>query len=408
MSSGGVGATTSTAGNATLQQKPIVSGNVLKLVSPHTVAGGKLIMKNSNILQMGKVTPNVMSGKPAFVITNKQGAQIGNQQIIIVTTASNLRSVSAGGVMSNAGSSTAAGIVSIVSSTGTTATPLTVGGSRTVISSQGNVKMVRNIQTGAATGSVTGRPITLTLPTSSSSSSSMSAQKPLAVTSLHSQKTAVYIGGKPVTVMSGSPAAGGVSSGTNKLVMLPSGAAGTARKGFVNIFNTGVSSSAGAAAAGSQRTLTLTTATRSTPTRPAMAAMQLKEKDNSAVEAAVAIATMADGDYMDADPIDDIIEQLDGAGDLIKSGHRTHESQDIEDIEDNDEDIVAATSTSIATPAGAKTDTSADTAGEEISSVSSTTDAPKTGTSAGGSVAYEKPSIDSNVSKLNTNNNRMF
>lgn len=394
MSSGGVTATTSTAGNAMLQQKPIVSGNVLKLVSPHTVAGGKLIMKNSNILQMGKVTPNVMSGKPAFVITNKQGAPIGNQQIIIVTTASNLRSVSAGSVMSNAGSSTAAGIVSIVSSTGTTATPLTVGGSRTVISSQGNVKMVRNIPTGAATGSVTGRPITLTLPTSSSSSTS--AQKPLAVTSLHSQKTAVYIGGKPVTVMSGSPAAGGVNSGTNKLVMLPSGAAGTARKGFVNIFNTGVSSSGAAATAGSQRTLTLTTATRSTPTRPAMAAMQLKEKDNSAVEGTVAITTMADGDYMDADPIDDIIEQLDGAGDLIKPSHRTHESQDIEDIENNDEDIVAATSTSIVTPAGAKTDTSADTAAEEISSVSSTTDAPKTGTSAS-SVLYEKPSINSNV-----------
>lgn len=101
----GTPATTSTAGIA-LQQKPIVSGNVLKLVSPHTVAGGKLIMKNSNILQMGKVTPNVMSGKPAFVITNKQGGQIGNQQIIIVTTASNLRSVSASSVMSNAGSST--------------------------------------------------------------------------------------------------------------------------------------------------------------------------------------------------------------------------------------------------------------------------------------------------------------
>lgn len=394
MNSGGVTATTSTAGNATLQQKPIVSGNVLKLVSPHTVAGGKLIMKNSNILQMGKVTPNVMSGKPAFVITNKQGAQIGNQQIIIVTTASNLRSVSAGTVMSNAGSS-AAGIVSIVSSTGTTATPLTIGGSRTVISSQGNVKMVRNIPTGGslagtATGGVTGRPITLTLPTSSSSSS----QKPLAVTSLHSQKTAVYIGGKPITVMSGSPAPGGISSGTNKLVMLPSGAAATARKGFVNIFNTGISSSA--AAAGSQRTLTLTTATKSTPTRPA--AMELKEKDNSAVEATVAITTMADGDYMDADPIDDIIEQLDGAGDLIKPSHRNNESQD-EDIEDNDEDI-AATSTSIVAPgaSAAKTDSAA-AAAEEISSVSSTTDTPKTDSS-GSSVAYEKPSIDSNVINL--------
>lgn len=379
----GTPATTSTAGIA-LQQKPIVSGNVLKLVSPHTVAGGKLIMKNSNILQMGKVTPNVMSGKPAFVITNKQGGQIGNQQIIIVTTASNLRSVSASSVMSNAGSST--GIVSIVGSTGTTATPITVGGSRTLISNQGNVKMVRNMPASASVAgnvSGTGRPITLTLPSSSS------AQKPLAVTSLHSQKTAVYIGGKPVTVMSGS-SAGGSSSGANKLVMLP-GATATARKGFVNIFNTGISTTSGTAG-GSQRTLTLATGTRSTPTKTA--AMQLKEKDNSAVDSSVAIATMANEDYMEADPIDDIIEQLDGAGDLIKPNHKSDES--LEENENNEEDI-AATSTSIVTPGvtAAFSDSqkiNAESA-EEIFSVSSTTDAPKTS----GSVSYEGPGIDSNV-----------
>lgn len=118
-------------------QKPIVSGNVLKLVSPHTVSGGKLIMKNSNILQMGKMTSNVMGGKPAFVITNKQGAQIGNQQIIIVTTGSSLRTVPAGSVMTTAGSSGNCGtnIVSIVGSSGTTVGPRTV-----VSSGQSNVK----------------------------------------------------------------------------------------------------------------------------------------------------------------------------------------------------------------------------------------------------------------------------
>lgn len=379
----GAPAITSTAGIA-LQQKPIVSGNVLKLVSPHTVAGGKLIMKNSNILQMGKVASNVMSGKPAFVITNKQGAQIGNQQIIIVTTASNLRSVSAGSVMSNAGSST--GIVSIVGTTGTTATPITVGGSRTVISSQGNLKMVRNMAASASvagTASGTGRPITLTLPSSSST------QKSLAVTSLHSQKTAVYIGGKPVTVMSGSSAGGG-SSGANKLVMLP-GATATARKGFVNIFNTGISTTSGSAG-GSQRTLTLATGTRSTPTKSA--AMPLKEKDNSGVESSVAIATMANEAYMDADPIDDIIEQLDGAGDLIKPNHKNNEA--LHEIENNDEDI-AATSTSIVTPGVSAAFSDIQKINtepvEEISSVSSTTDAPKTG----GPVSCERPSIDSNV-----------
>jgi len=63
------------------------------------MASGKLIMKNSNILQMGKVTPNVMGGKPAFVITNKQGAQLGNQQIIIVTTGGSMRTVPANTVI---------------------------------------------------------------------------------------------------------------------------------------------------------------------------------------------------------------------------------------------------------------------------------------------------------------------
>lgn len=106
-------------------QKPIVSGNVLKLVSPHTMAGGKLIMKNSNILQMGKVTPNVMGGKPAFVITNKQGTPLGNQQIIIVTTGGNVRSVPTSTVMTSAGgSASGTNIVSIVNSTSTTPSPL--------------------------------------------------------------------------------------------------------------------------------------------------------------------------------------------------------------------------------------------------------------------------------------------
>ncbi|KAH8403600.1 hypothetical protein KR222_003111 [Zaprionus bogoriensis] len=374
-------------GGTGTQQKPIVSGNVLKLVSPHTVAGGKLIMKNSNILQMGKVAPNVMSGKPAFVITNKQGAQIGNQQIIIVTTGSSLRTVSAGTIMSNAGSSS--GIVSIVGSTGTTATPIPVGTSRTVISSQSNVKMVRNIPTSA---SATGRPITLTLPTSQSPS-----QKPMTVTSLHSQKqTAVYIGGKPVTVMSGS-SVGSSSSGGNKLVMLPGSTTVGSRKGFVNIFNTAVSGAA--SVAGNQRTLTLT---RGTPIKTE--AIQVKDKNNSAVveKTAMTINTLVDTAYSDTDPMDDIIEQLDGAGDLIKTHTSNAMQEEEEDIMENSADVAAtATSTSI-TAAGDATGFSnlqQTTAVEDISSVSSTTDAPKVDVSS--NVSYKaRTGIDSNVSIL--------
>ncbi|KRF85470.1 host cell factor isoform X2 [Drosophila virilis] len=390
------------------QQKPIVSGNVLKLVSPHTVSGGKLIMKNSNILQMGKVTPNVMGGKPAFVITNKHGTQIGNQQIIIVTTGASLRTVPSSSVVSSAGSSTGGtSIVSIVGSTGTTATPIAVGGQRAVISNQSSVKMVRNIP---STPGASGRPITLTLPQTSSSthmsgsSGHVTSQK-LTGTSL-SQKTAVYIGGKPVTVMSASSGIGSPgSSSTNKLVMLPGATA--ARKGFVNIFNTGGASGPGSG----QRTLTL--ATRSAPVKTA--AVQLKEKDNSNVEPAVTIATIADSVCADTDPIDDIIEQLDGADDILKP--LKNEAREPENIEN---DNAAATSTSTPTLVQSATPTTGpltimsdaqDTVTEikipetvdDISSVSSTTDVQKTSTA-----TKDRNSVIGTCSAENIDSNSSF
>lgn len=74
----------------------MIGGNVVKLVSSTAgtlgtvgggLAGGKILMKNSNLMQVGKMTTNA-AGKPAFVITNKQGQQIRPaQQIIFVTTA---------------------------------------------------------------------------------------------------------------------------------------------------------------------------------------------------------------------------------------------------------------------------------------------------------------------------------
>ncbi|KAL7727635.1 hypothetical protein ACLKA6_014976 [Drosophila palustris] len=374
-------------------QKPIVSGNVLKLVSPHTVSGGKLIMKNSNILQMGKVTSNVMGGKPAFVITNKQGAQIGNQQIIIVTTGSSLRTVPTGSVMTTAGSSVNCGtsIVSFVGSAGTTVGPRTV-----VSSGQSNVKMVRSIP--GAAGGAAGRPITLTLPATSTASSQLlgHGNKGQVTTQKLQQKTAVYIGGKPVTVMSaGSPGTGASSSSAagNKLVMLPGAAA---RKGFVNIFNAG----------GGQRALTL--ATRSAPGNN-KTTVQLKEKDNSAVEAAVTIATMAESAYIDADPMDDIIEQLDGAGDLLKGPESQSNADD--DIDDDADDAAAdGTTSTIISAAGPSASAAASApaaAGgsqeikpetiDDISDVSSTTDAQKSSTQACDGINDTNPNVSTAV-----------
>ncbi|KAH8376045.1 hypothetical protein KR093_010965, partial [Drosophila rubida] len=333
------------------QQKSIVSGNVLKLVAPHSVAGGKLIMKNSNILQMGKMTSNMMGGKPAFVITNKQGAPISNQQIIIVTTGSNIRTVPGTAVMTSASNSSSsistqgASIVSFVGSTGNATSSTAI--SRNVLSSPSNVKMVRNITGGGGT-TTTGRPITLTLPTTSSAAASSVVNKPQLTTPKLQQKTAVYIGGKPVTVMSTNSTGIGITSSpvgagtnSNKLVMLPGAAASaTARKGFVNIFNTGASNNVG------QRALTLATTTKSTVT-PAAAVkptfnVQLTDKDND--EAADALS---ESPYIDVDPIDDIIEQLDGAGDLIMKSKKEGSENYDDDNDNNDAAIASSTSVSV-------------------------------------------------------------
>ncbi|XP_017009883.2 host cell factor isoform X2 [Drosophila takahashii] len=316
-------------------QKPVVSGNVLKLVSPHTMASGKLIMKNSNILQMGKVTPNVMGGKPAFVITNKQGAQLGNQQIIIVTTGGSMRTVPGSTVMTSAGGPTSGtNIVSIVSSTSTTASPLqAISGQRTVISNQSGVKMLRNI--------------------SSVQTSTSVGQKPSG-TPIH-QKTALYIGGKAVTVMSAN--AGMAASGNiaNKVMVLPGTSSANspaptttinARKGFV--FNAG----------GSPRAVTL--ATKSLNTKIIASAQSLKETIS---ETPVPVATIKD-----TDPMDDIIEQLDGAGDLLKlsDGQAEPGSEEEENNDDN------ATSSSVS----ASISTGGDTTGPSRASITTITEQP--------------------------------
>ncbi|KAH8418157.1 hypothetical protein KR009_006699 [Drosophila setifemur] len=298
-------------------QKPIMSGNVLKLVAPHNMASGKIIMKNSNILQMSKVTPNVISGKPAFVITNKQGTQLANQQIIIVTTGSSVRTIPANTVMStaNAGGTTGANIVNIVSSTSTTASPLhTVSGQRAVISNQSAMKMLRNISS-------------VQTPTSGAT-----VQRPIGTPI--QQKTAVYIGGKAVTVMStNANMTGSAHNISNKVVVLPGTsssnvAASTttlnAKKSF--LLNTD----------GSPRTVTLTT--KNIPTKALLSTQLSKE---SASESFVKMK--------ETDPIDDIIEQLDGAGDLLKlSENETQTGSEEEDINNDD-----ATSSSLSVPLSA-------------------------------------------------------
>ncbi|XP_020809899.1 host cell factor [Drosophila serrata] len=329
----------------------IVSGNVLKLVSPHTMtSGGKLIMKNSNILQMGKVTPNVMGGKPAFVITNKQGAQLGNQQIIIVTTGGgSMRTVPAGAVMSTAGSGTGTGtsttgtsIVSIVSPTATTSSPLqvsSVGGHRTVISTNpSGVKMLRSISSVQAPG----------------------GQKVVSGGTPIHQKAALYIGGKAVTVMSSTNPnlTAGNAISNSKLMVVPGGSTNVSatsnsttlsgRKSFV--FNSG----------SSPRAVTLTTKGIHARILPSTSATLSKESLKE-------ISDKKDN----IDPTDDIIEQLDGAVDQLNPQENEAKEEDNNDDNDNATSTSAATSADIMAPIPMAIN-------EDVSAVSSTTDARET------------------------------
>lgn len=161
------------------QQKPIgktsiVTGNVVKLMSPGSVAGNKILMKNSNLVQVGK---NIV-GKPTFVLSNKTGLQRQQQQqqqqIIVVTTGSNLRQVQTGQIVT-----TANNFQTFVS---TTQTPTT----------QNTVKMIRGVQAG--------KPITFTVGLPSNKTGMQQL--------IHVPQKAMTIDGKSVTVQL-APGSGG-------------------------------------------------------------------------------------------------------------------------------------------------------------------------------------------------------
>ncbi|XP_020715752.1 host cell factor isoform X2 [Ceratitis capitata] len=313
------------------QQKPLVSGNLVKLVTPHTVSGGKLIMKNSNILQVGKVSSNV-GGKPAFVITNKQGQQLTNQQIIIVTTGAGLRTIPASGIVTQA---SACNIVSIVGSTSTTASA-----TKNVLSTQGGVKMVRGVTSAA------GRSITLTLPStvtqlSQQNATSQQPQQKINVQPGCMQQKTITLGGKAVTVqMAATPNMSGlgktvtivgsssghtqhqtiITSGIagntgSKLVMLPANTNIINKKGFVNILNTNAVSNSGGKVI--QRAITLTSKNLAGGTS-SQVGFATQTNSNGTNEAVVTMAALADSNFSEGDTMDDIIEQLDGSTDLFR------------------------------------------------------------------------------------------
>lgn len=222
------GAQIVTAGGVGNQGKTALIGtNVVKLMSPAGVGGNKILMKNSNLVQVGKMgTTN--AGKPAFVITNKQGQPIrSNQQFIFVTSAGAIRSVQSGSIVT----SSASNFVSLVSSPQiNTITSAMASGTSPVVTPTGTVKMIRGV-------GQQGKPITFTLPVSGLQQGNKTVSQQL----ISVPQKALTIGGKAVTVQLApgnqktvtivSSASGGIQktinaadlqSGGHKIVMMPS------------------------------------------------------------------------------------------------------------------------------------------------------------------------------------------
>lgn len=291
----------------------VVTGNLVKLVSP----GGKIVMKNP-IVPIGKVGGNI-GGKPAFVITNKQGQQLRpNQQIIIVTTGSAIRTVNTGAVTSAGGN-----IVSIVgsqsntiTSSGTGNSPVTGSTDASSVSQQtAAMKMLRGVT------STSGRPITLTLPTNMNQVKQTHSGQ---ILQQFPQKT-ITLGGKAVTVQmanssTGVPKTVTIVSSANavsspgsvtlttgaqgKLVMMPS------KKNFV--FSTTNTTSSSANTIGIHKSNI-----QNIQQQTIVSQKNVIPQESNETTALANPVYSNDSAFIENDPIDDIIEQLDGASDSI-------------------------------------------------------------------------------------------
>lgn len=217
------------------QKTAVIGGNVVKLMSSTGTIGGKqILMKNPNIVQVGKVGTNV-AGKPTLVITNKAGQQIrSNQQVIVVTTPQGIRTVS--GTVTSSANNFVSLSTSQVINTLSTSRATSIGGATTVLQAgtaggaAGQAIKLRAVQGG--------KPITFTVPVGGLQAG---GQKISGHQIINMQQKGLTIGGKAVTVQlapsaggqktvtivpsSGgatmSGVSGGGASGQQKIVMLP-------------------------------------------------------------------------------------------------------------------------------------------------------------------------------------------
>lgn len=154
------------------------------------------------VYAVGKV--GAAAGKPAFVITNKQGQPIRtNQQIIFVTTASGIRTVQTGSIVTSSTNN----FVSLVSSPQVnTITSAMASGTNSVQTAPGTVKMIRGV-------GQQGKPITFTLPMGNLQGNKTGSPQLISM-----PQKGLTIGGKAVTVQ--------LAPGNQKTVTIVSSASG--------------------------------------------------------------------------------------------------------------------------------------------------------------------------------------
>ncbi|XP_055591649.1 host cell factor isoform X2 [Uranotaenia lowii] len=330
---GGTGTIQQTMGG---QKTAVIGGNVVKLMSSTGTIGGKqIVMKNPNIVQVGKVATNV-AGKPTLVITNKAGQQIrSNQQVIVVTTPQGIRTVS-GTVTSSANNFVTLSTSQVINTISTSraaniggATVLqagTAGTAGTTANIGGQAIKLRAVQGG--------KPITFTVPVGGLQAA---GQKLSGTQIINMPQKALTIGGKAVTVQL-APSAGGQKTVT----IVPSSAGGAGGVG-----GTGVP--------GQQKIVMLPSKTTTTrivtqqqyqqiqlQQQQAQLQQQQQQQQQEQVSTDAAFAALA----AEAGLIEnegDQIEQMDGCFDLLQS-EECYEADDeemfdarIQEIEDIDE-----------------------------------------------------------------------
>lgn len=183
----------------------LIGTNVVKLMAPSGVGGNKILMKNSNLVQVGKMS--TAAGKPAFVFTNKQGQSIRtNQQFIFVTTAGGIRTVQTGAVTATSSGNT---FVSLVSSPQINTVSSVIAGTANAGTPTGAMKMIRGV-------GQQGKPITFTLPVSNLQGNKSGSPQ------IISMPQKAMIGGKAVTVQ--------IAPGNQKTVTIVSSASGGIQK----------------------------------------------------------------------------------------------------------------------------------------------------------------------------------